>query len=117
MGRMAKMKGIRGELQVRDLCRENGFTSVQRGGQAMFQRGSEIADVVGLPGIHIECKNVERLNYRQAMEQSIRDCEQEGAGNLPILAHKSNRKPWLITMRASDWFKLYKGYRASLWPF
>ncbi len=80
----------------------------------MYQRGSELPDVVGLPGIHIECKFVERLNYRQAMEQSERDSIDEGAGNLPILAHKTSRKPFLITMRAVDWFKLYKAWRGGI---
>ena len=117
MGKRDREKGCRGERLFRDLCRENGFTGVERGGQAMFQRGSELADVIGLPGIHIECKFVEKLNTRKAMQQSIKDSEDEKAGNLPILAHKVSRGDWLITMRASDWFKLYKGYRASLWPF
>ena len=74
----------------------------------MYQRGSELADVVGLPGIHIECKFVEKLNIRKAMEQSQRDAEDEGKGNLPILAHKTSRRPWLVTMRAEDFFKLYR---------
>ena len=29
------------------------------------------ADVVGLPGIHIECKRVERLNVPEAMRQAV----------------------------------------------
>ncbi len=39
---------------------------------------SGAADVVGLPGIHIECKRVERLNLHDAMDQAVRD-----AGALP----------------------------------
>ena len=42
------------------------------------------------------------------MEQSQRDAEDEGKGNLPILAHKTSRRPWLVTMRAEDFFKLYR---------
>ena len=82
----------------------------------MYQRGSELADVVGLPGVHQEVKFVERLNYRQAMEQSERDSIDEGAGNLPILAHKTSRKGWLVTMRAADWFKLYRAWRGKTSP-
>ena len=106
MGKSQRDKGARGELLWRDVCREQGFENVERGCQ-LYQRGSEIADVVGLPGIHIECKFVERLNVRAAMEQSERDA---GQASIPIVAHKSSRKPWLVTMRAGDWFKLYKAY-------
>lgn len=29
-------------------------------------------------------------------------------GELPIVAHKTSRKEWLVTMRAGDWFDFYK---------
>lgn len=110
MGKSQREKGCRGERLFRDMCREQGFAGAERMGQQMYQRGSEIADVVGLPGIHIECKFVEKLNVRKAMEQSTKDSEDEGLGNIPILAHKTSRQPFLITMRAADWFRIYKGY-------
>ena len=103
MGKAQRDKGRRGELLWRDVCREHGFAA-ERGGQ-YYQRGCEVADVVGLPGIHIECKFCERLNVRQAMEQSKRDAVGD---ELPILAHKTSRKEWLVTMRATDWFLLYR---------
>lgn len=103
MGKAQRDKGVRGERLWRDVCREHGFAA-ERGGQ-YYQRGCEIADVVGLPGIHQEVKFVERLNVRQAMEQSERDAVGD---ELPILAHKTSRKEWLVTMRATDWFLLYR---------
>ena len=109
MGKSQRDKGQRGERLFAELCRNEGFAGVERGGQAMYQRGSELADVVGLPHCHVECKFVEKLNVRKALEQSIRDADDEGLNNLPILAHKTSRKDWLITMRAVDWFKLYRG--------
>lgn len=56
-------------------------------------------------------KFVERLNVRQAMEQSERDAVGD---ELPILAHKTSRKEWLVTMRADDWFLLYRPWMLSL---
>ena len=106
MGKSQRDKGARGERLWRDVCRAEGFGNVERGCQ-LFQTGKEIADVVGLPGIHQEVKFVERLNIRQAMEQSERDA---APGELPILAHKTSRKEWLVTMRAGDFFKLYREY-------
>ena len=113
MGKASRDKGARGERLWRDVCREQGFENVERGCQ-LYQRGSEIADVVGLPGIHIECKFVERLNLRAAMEQSERDAKDSGQESMPIVAHKTSRKPWLVTMRAGDWFKLYKAYLGNI---
>ena len=35
------------------------------------------ADVVGLSGIHIECKRVEKLNLEKAMEQAEHDRKEQ----------------------------------------
>ncbi len=45
------------------------------------QSYGEEPDLSGLPGVHIECKRVERLNISQAMAQAVRDAEkfQDGA--------------------------------------
>ncbi len=77
---------------------------VQRGGSLTF---GTVPDLVGLPGVHIECKRVERLNLYEAMRQAQRDAErfQDGA---PCVFHRRNRKPWLVTMQLTDWMKLYK---------
>ena len=77
---------------------------VQRGGSLTF---GAVPDLVGLPGVHIECKRVERLNLYEAMRQAQRDAErfQDGA---PCVFHRRNRKPWLVTMQLTDWMKLYK---------
>lgn len=112
MGKASRDKGARGERLWRDVCRGAGFEAVERGCQ-LYQKGSEIADVVGLDGIHQEIKFVERLNVRAAMEQSERDTS---PGELPIVAHKTSRKEWLVTMRAGDWFKLYKAWRGNPSP-
>jgi hypothetical protein len=109
MGKREREKGARGERLWRDVCRAEGFENVERGCQ-LYQTGAEIADVIGLPGLHQEIKFVERLNVRQAMEQSEKDCEAAGRGELPILAHKTSRKEWLVTLRAKDFFKLYRAW-------
>lgn len=101
----SKDKGKRGERLFRDLCKEHGFDEARRGQQYSGANGD--ADVVGLPNIHAEVKFVEKLNLRSAMDQSINDKRE---GELPIVAHKTSRKPWLITMLADDWFSLYKAW-------
>ena len=74
----------------------------------------DAGDCVGLPGIHQEVKFVERLNIRDALAQSIRDADAEGDENLPIVAHKMSNRPWLVTMKAEDFFKIYREYSTEI---
>ena len=47
------------------------------------------------------------MNIDNAIDQAIRDNKVKG--DLPIVAHRKNNRPWLITMTADDWFKLVYG--------
>lgn len=100
----SKVKGKRGEIEFSNLCKKYGFNT-RRSQQFAGINGD--ADVVGIEGIHIEVKRVERLNIDEAMEQSIRDSKE---GEIPIVAHRKNHKPWLITMTFEDWTEIYKRY-------
>jgi len=104
----SKRKGSQGEREFATLCRKHGFENARRGQQ---YSGIEGKDVVGLEGIHIEVKRVERLNIDEAMKQSIRDSKE---GEMPIVAHRRNREEWKVTMRADDFFKLYKAWRGEI---
>lgn len=101
----SRRKGKEGELEFARLCREQGYNA-RRGQQ---YNGLEGEDVVGLPGIHVEVKRVEKLNLEAAMEQAIRDAD----GKIPIVAHRKNNQKWLITMRAADWFAQYREWEAG----
>lgn len=85
------------------MLREHGY-EIERGGSLSF---GEVPDLVGLPGVHIEVKRVERLNVDEAMNQAIRDAEKFRDG-IPALFHRRNRHPWLVTMRLEDWMGLYR---------
>lgn len=106
MGKInSKQKGKQGELELKDEINKYGFEtrrSVQFNGKA--EEGQP--DLIGLPNIHIECKRVEKLNIDTAMEQAIRDSENDKT--IPCVFHRKNRKRWLVTMTLEDWFKLYK---------
>lgn len=99
----SRQKGARGERKLRDELREYGYAEARRGQQ--FSGANGDADVTGLKGIWIECKFVERLNLREAMEQSKRDAK---GTSLPTVCHKISGKPWLVTMELDDWMVLYK---------
>lgn len=104
----SREKGKAGEREFAALCRKHGFENARRGQQ---YNGLDGQDVVGLDGIHIEVKRVERLNIEQALQQAERDKKE---GEIPIVAHRRNREEWKITMRAKDWFELYKAWRDSV---
>lgn len=98
-------KGKAGELEFANLLKEHGFDKARRSQQYAGVAGD--ADVIGLKGMHIEVKRVERLNLDKAMEQAIEDCNDS---NMPMVAHRKNYKDWKVTMSFDDWIKLYKAW-------
>lgn len=98
----SKEKGKRGELEIAALLREYGFAG-QRGVQ--YSGGPDSPDVLGLPGVHIEVKRVEKLNVHDAMKQADRDSGEK----IPVVIHRKNRTPWLVTMNFDDFMKIYGG--------
>jgi hypothetical protein len=106
-GKASKEKGKVGEREWSAKCKEQGYDT-HRGQQFCGLNGD--ADVIGLPGIHQEVKRVEKLNLYDAIEQSIRDAKEN---EIPIVAHRKNSCDWLVSMRAQDWFKLYKEWEVG----
>lgn len=104
-----KQKGKRYELRVAHLFRDEGFDA-RRSQQYAGMHGD--ADVVGPPGIHIECKHQERghgLMY-DWMDQAKRDAKEV---EIPIVVHKKNHCNDLVTMEFSEWIKLYREWEAG----
>ena len=87
MGRSQREKGKRGERELAGLLREYGY-DCRRGQQYCGASGD--ADVVGLPGIHIDAAK----------------------GLLPAVFHRKDRCEWLVTMRFVDWMELYRDAQA-----
>ena len=98
----SRQKGARGERELRDKFREYGFVDARRGQQYCGANGD--ADVVGLPGIHVECKRVERLNIEQALAQSQEDAVES---EVPAVFHRKNGGKWMVTMDLDDWMNMY----------
>lgn len=97
----SRAKGARGERELANILKEYGYDA-RRGQQFSGLNGD--ADVVGLDGIHIECKRVQNLSITKAMEQSERDARE---GEVPTVFHRKDRTPWLVTMRLEDWMEMY----------
>lgn len=104
----SRAKGARFERTLASKLREYGY-DCRRGQQYCGANGD--ADVVGLPGIHIEAKACEQMRLYEWMSQAKRDSE--GTGRLPAVFHKKNNAEILVTMRLEDWFNLYREFEAG----
>ena len=89
-------KGKRGERELAKILTALLGVECRRGQQ---YNGIEGKDVVGVDGLHIESKWVERLNLREAYAQAERDA---ASNDVPVVCHKTNKHPWLITLALSD---------------
>ena len=98
----SRRKGAEGERELSRLLRGYGVEA-RRGQQFCGANGD--ADVVGLDGIHIEVKRVERGagQIHEWMHQSERDARE---GEIPTVFHRKNREEWLVTMRLDDWMQM-----------
>lgn len=97
----SRQKGKAGERELSKKLNEYGFDT-RRSQQYCGANGD--ADVIGIPGIHIECKRNERLNLYEAMNQAINDAKD---GDKPMVFHRKNRTPWLVTMRLEDFVEIW----------
>lgn len=101
----SKAKGKRGEREFAKICREQGFNARR---SQQYAGGIDSADVIGLPGIHIEVKLRERITENDKMEfikQAMRDAA--GSSNLPIVAHREDYQNWYVTMEMQDFVMMY----------
>ena len=96
----SRQKGKRGELDLAKVLRDAGLVAY-RGQQ--FKGGADSPDVVceSLPNVHFEVKRVERLDLLAAMAQAVADAGQ----CVPVVAHRKNNGPWLVTMRLQDFIE------------
>lgn len=90
-------KGKAGERAAAKALRAALGLDASRGQQ--HAGGDDSPDVRhDLAGVHFEVKRVERLNLAAAVSQAARD-----AGEcVPVVLHRTNRQPWLVTVRLDD---------------
>lgn len=101
----SRQKGARGERELARRFREQGY-DCRRGQQ---YNGLEGEDVVGLPGVHVECKRTERFHLYDAIDQAKRDAN----GKIPVVFHRKNNSEWVSVMALDDWFKLFREWEAG----
>lgn len=108
MGKMSREKGKRGEREFAALCSGHGYEA-RRTSQYCGKTG-DAADVIGLPGLHLEVKRTEAFRLYDALDQARRDAKD---GLLPVVAHRKNNHRWVICMDAEDFFTIYREWEAG----
>jgi Holliday junction resolvase len=100
MGKPSRQKGVRGELEVRDVFRRHGFDvdRVPNSGGLRIK-----GDLHGLVPVHIEVKRRERLNVPEAYRQAIAEAPE---GRTPVVAFRSNHMPWLAAISLDELVQL-----------
>lgn len=106
MGKASRDKGKRGERELAAKLREYGYEA-RRGVQ--YHGGENSPDVIGLPGMHIECKRTESLRLWDALAQAKHDA----GSNMPCVMHRKNDCPWVVIMGLEDWMQIYAEWEAG----
>lgn len=104
IGKASKARGKRAELDLAHKLQEFGFEA-RRTAQYCGKAGT--SDVIGVPGVHCECKAVQRLNIWEALDQSKRDSEADENDDIPAVFFKRNRSGWYVALPLSDFIRLY----------
>lgn len=113
MSKMQRTKGAQGELELAWMLRSIGINA-QRSARNGVDQAEDI--IHNIPGVHIECKRVEKLNISAAMKQAG-----TAAGKrIPTVWHRRSREAWLVTIPAADVlvfaYSLIEASRASREP-
>ena len=98
----SRNKGKVGELELAAKLREFGYDA-KRGQQ--YHGGGDSPDVVGIVGLHIECKRVEKGNVYDWLDQAIRDC---GGSNIPVVMHRRSRRGWVVVLGLEDFLTVWQ---------
>lgn len=104
-------KGKRGEREWAKKLTDAGFPARR---SQQYEGGHDSADLtcpILDPLFHNEVKAREQMRLYEWIEQAEADAEQ---GRLVYVAHKRNRKPWLVTMPGDDFLELLHIVRCVL---
>ena len=97
----SKRKGSNGEREIAKILRQYGYNAHR---SVQYSGANGDADVVGVPGVHIEVKRVQQLNIEKAMQQAEAD---KKPGEMPVVFHRKNGEEWKATMRLDDWLEMF----------
>lgn len=91
----SRAKGANGERELAQYLRNKGHLEARRSAQYCGKTG-DAPDIVGVDGLHIECKRVEQFRDDVSLQQAERDSR---AGDLPIVMYRRNGEEWKALTR------------------
>ena len=97
----SKQKGKRGELELAHLLQTYGYPA-ERGVQYSGLKGN--ADVVGVDGLHIECKRSEQVRDDVFLQQAENDARK---GQVPIVMYRRNGEEWKALLRLNIFMAIW----------
>lgn len=103
----SKRKGAEGERELSRVLRGFGY-KCRRGQQYCGANGD--ADVIGLPGIHIECKRTEKLKLYDAIDQAKRDAKND---EIPVVMHRKNNCEWVAILPLEKFLEIYREWESG----
>ncbi len=95
LGRKPKSKGNRGEREIVDILKAHGYPAYRN----FASGGYGGSDIVGLPGMAVEVKMVEKLNIWKALEQGE---QAASATDTPTVFFRRNRSRWYAALPLED---------------
>lgn len=104
----SREKGKRFERKLASILKNDYGYDCRRGQQYCGANGD--ADVIGLPGIHIEAKHQEKMQLYDWINQAKRDAKD---GLLPVVFHKKNNCEILVSMTLDTFMKIYPEWEAG----
>lgn len=110
MGNSQRNKGAAGERELVKVLNEYGLNTHR--GHVFYHE----PDVIGLPGIHIEVKRVEKLDLKKAIDQAVEESLRKDHGT-PCVFHRVNRGKWKVTMSWLDFWDYFFIYQAQSWDY
>ena len=100
-GRASQRKGRAAERELARLLQAAGYPAAP-GPPVSF---GAAPDVVGLQDVHVEVKNVARLDLPAALRQASEDAAY--FGGLPCVFHRHRGGRWVVSMELAAWLGLY----------
>lgn len=101
----SRNKGTQGEREIANILKERGYKA-RRGQQYCGSNGD--ADVIGIPGLHIEVKRTEKCYPYKYLEQATNDAKDN---EIPVVFHRQNRQKWIAILDMEDFLDLFEQSR------
>lgn len=99
----SKSKGKRGELDLVEALRHAGYANARRSAQYCGNTG-DAPDIVGVEGLHIECKRREQIQDEVFMQQAEREAKK---GLVPVVMYRRSREQWKVCLRLNVFMAIW----------